>query len=103
FFEPDRGLWFFTLSPKKRRQDEARKKERALLICCQLADLLTRYSLSVTVILRLSPPSDAMTISPVARLRMLLNFSPHSTSTSASCVSNSSRPSVSSCRSPSRR
>ena len=50
------------------------------------------YSFSVTVILRASPPSEEITISPVARLRMLLNLSPHSTTTSASGVSRSSRP-----------
>ena len=59
------------------------------------------YSFSVTVILRASPPVEVIAISPIAFLRMLLNFSPHSTSTSASGVSSSSRPSDSSCRSPS--
>lgn len=59
------------------------------------------YSFRVTVILRASPPADEMAISPVAFLRMLLNFSPHSTRTSASGVRSSSRPNVSSCRSPS--
>ncbi len=59
------------------------------------------YSFRVTEIFRASPPADAIAISPVALLRMLLNFSPHSTSTSASGVNSSSSPSVSSCRSPS--
>lgn len=61
------------------------------------------YSFSVTAIFRASPPSDVITISPVASFLMLLNLSPHSTSTSASGVSSSSSPRVSSWRSPSSR
>jgi hypothetical protein len=61
------------------------------------------YSFIVTVIFRASPPVELIAISPVAFFLMVLNFSPHSTSTSASGVSSSSNPSVSNCRSPSRR